>query len=133
LSKIHDLSGILEDRKKKEQLKLNTRRVESLRRVLQCSLCGFRCPLCGVQLEQTDTASCRCGDIQSPMNLCAGCRAEFEDYMRSLSSGKEGALFWHTDEWRRFWASWLSYQEALLAFRKSKTIKMFTETLKEQL
>jgi hypothetical protein len=118
LSKIRDLSSILEDRRRKEQLKLNTQRVDSLRRVLQCSLCCLRCSMCGAQMESKGNASCGCSAAETFI-LCPGCKAEFEDYARSLKGEPIEPLFWHNDDWKRFWSTWVSYQEALFSFRKS--------------
>ncbi len=127
LNKIRDLSTILEDRRRKEQLKLNTQRVESLRRVLQCSLCCLRCSMCGAQLETQGNASCQGTTADKTLNLCPGCKAEFEDYSRSLKGEQIEPLFWHNDDWLRFWSAWLSYQEALFSFRKSTQLGGFSD------
>jgi len=128
LSKIRDLSTILEDRRRKEQLKLNTQRVDSLRRVLQCSLCCLRCTMCGAPMETQGNSACECS-VMEAFILCPGCRAEFEDYAKAVKEEPIETLFWHNEDWKRFWSAWLAYQEALFAFRKSTRLGGFSDNV----
>ena len=118
MDKILNLTGRLEDRKRKQQLAVHRQRSETIQRIAQCASCHFKCAMCGNHLKGNE-AIYPSGISSREFVLCQGCDLEFQDFLE-MTKGKEGSdIFWHNKEWRNLWSAWLDYQRAVRAFKKS--------------
>lgn len=126
MKKVLNITNILEGKKKEQQREDFQNRIETLRRVIQCSSCRFKCAMCGLHIEEEDKEQ---RNSFPGFNLCSTCRMEFEDFLKRKSSKMNKALFWHTDAWNRLWSCWLEYQKALNDLRNSKEYKHLNKEL----
>jgi hypothetical protein len=103
---------------------LHQEKINLLQKVLQCARCQLKCSRCGSQVKEFDENS----PSGLPYPLCSGCRDEYEVYLK-LSRGEiTSACYWHNEEWRQVWGSWLKHQQALDRYRDSKEfIKLLRE------
>jgi hypothetical protein len=90
----------IEDRLKLEQKKKlkvdKAKKMEAVRKVLQCTRCLARCHKCGMQFDTTKMYQ----RYQGQFRFCESCQEEY-------------------DEYRRLWQTWLDYQEALREYGES--------------
>jgi hypothetical protein len=127
MDKVLNLTGRLEDRKRKQQLASHRQRIETIQRIAQCSSCHLKCAMCGERLKGNEAPYSP--NIPSrEFVLCQGCNLEFQDFME-MTKGKEGSgIFWHNKEWRNLWSAWLDYQRAVKAFKKSTEFYQMTRS-----
>ncbi|MEW6388388.1 MAG: hypothetical protein AB1491_12810 [Thermodesulfobacteriota bacterium] len=116
MSKVIDMEGRLrsEQRKKKAQEE-RVKKLEAVRKILQCTRCLARCIKCGVQFETQEMYK----RFKGIYRFCSSCQEEYEEYLRLQETGGESAYYWHNKEWLRVWQCWLTYQEALKAYGES--------------
>ena len=128
------MAEIIEFGKKARDLKslqhadLRKRKIESLRKIFQCTRCMMKCTKCGVQLQSEDHAEAP--RYATPYHFCSGCRGEYEEYRRRLEGGdpSEVDFYWHNDAWMEVWRTWLEHQRTLDLYRQSKE---FLQLLRE--
>ena len=128
MNKVIDMQGKIEGRKQKEQIEKYRGRVETIQKIVQCSSCHFKCAMCGLQASNADPS-------EKPLlglNLCEGCRAEFEEYVAISKGKKQPGVFWHNKEWVEIWTAWLSYRKAINAFTASLEFKLLLEEMKSE-
>jgi ribosomal protein S30 len=128
MSKVLNITGRIDHKKKKQQVKMNRNKLEVVQRLVQCSSCRLRCPMCGKHLESNDS-SCPSTSPLPDLNLCEGCNAELKDYLEMSRGNKGPNVVWHNKEWMEVWTSWLEYQEALRAFQNSPEFKVLPTLL----
>jgi len=128
MNKVLNITDRLEDRKRKQQAEVHHHKVETIQRIVQCSLCQFRCAMCGYHLNVTDS-SCPTASSPSDFNLCESCRAEFEDFLEMSREKKGSNVFWHNQEWVKLWSAWLDYYQAMGEFRNSTQFKQLSKEL----
>jgi NAD-dependent SIR2 family protein deacetylase len=122
MKKIVDMKERIEGKRQKERLDRYRDRAESIRTMVQCSSCHFRCAMCGRQ-AQRDDASAPSRSKTLGLTLCKDCGAEFEDYLAISRGEKEPDLPWHNEQWLNIWSAWLNYRKAITAFVASPEFK----------
>ena len=127
MDKVLNITDRLADKKRKEQVELYRNKIETIRRIVQCSSCHFKCAMCGYHLNVNDSSS---PPANSPpgLNLCENCLTEFEDFLKISRGQKSSDIFWHNAEWVRLWAAWMDFYQAIGAFRNSAE---FAQLIKE--
>lgn len=116
--------------KEKREALVRRRKIEAVRKVLQCTQCAFKCEKCGTQLRPGTEAGGGGEDrsYRIPYRLCESCRDEYVDYIARHQGGGDPDCYWHNDAWRELWRCWIEYQGAIDRYTKSKE---FQELLKE--
>ena len=131
------MADIIEFGKKTRTMKslkdgnLRQRKIESLRKIFQCTRCMMKCAKCGTQLDgEGDELS----KYAAPYPFCASCLEEYREY-RERSAGRQPALsyYWHNDSWLKVWESWLELQKQLDRYRQSKEFLQLLEEVEELL
>ncbi|MDY6971283.1 MAG: hypothetical protein SV775_03030 [Thermodesulfobacteriota bacterium] len=128
MSKVLNITERLESKKRKHQADVHHHKVETIQRIVQCSLCQNRCAMCGYHLNVTDS-SCPTVPPSSDFNLCDSCRAEFEDFLEMSREKKGSSVSWHNKEWLRLWSAWLEYYQAIAEFSNSTQFRQLAEEL----
>jgi Pyruvate/2-oxoacid:ferredoxin oxidoreductase delta subunit len=115
MTKVIDIEDRLRLEKKKKTMVEKGKKMEAVRKIIQCTRCLARCARCGIQFDTQEMYKRHKG----PYRFCPGCQEEYERYMRYKESGEESPFYWHNREWRALWQSWLDYQQALRAYGES--------------
>jgi len=115
MTKVIDIEDRLRLEKKKKTKVEKAKKMEAVRKIIQCTRCLARCARCGIQFDTQEMYKRHKG----PYRFCPGCQEEYEGYMRYKESGDESLFYWHNREWRALWQSWLDYQQALRAYGES--------------
>ncbi len=131
------MADIIQFGKKAQDLKsvrdtsLRQRKIEALRKVLQCTRCLLKCARCGSQLDREGEEPSR---YAAPYPFCRSCQDEYEEY-RERVDGKQATprFYWHNDVWMRVWESWLEHQECLDRYRQSKELLQLVQEVEELL
>ena len=122
MNKVLNITGRLEDKKRKQQVEHYRHKIETIQRIVQCSSCHFKCAMCGHHLNTTDS-SCPPALTAQDLNLCENCRAEFEDFLEMSREQKASDIFWHNEEWLKLWSAWTDFHRAIRKFRNSAEFK----------
>ena len=123
MNNILNITEHLQEKKRRKREEICRDRLETVRRVVQCAACPFKCAMCGQHL-QDDDLPCPAISPQSGHPLCESCHAEYQDFLRESRGGKEADdIVWHNQEWVALWAAWLEFQRALQAFSHSHEFK----------
>jgi hypothetical protein len=131
MEKIIDIRKRIESQKNSLQLKRYWTKIDTLRRVTQCSSCRLKCSMCGQYLDNADS-SCNAGESDRGYTFCDPCREEYEDFL-ALSRGKgTPKVFWHNKEWKRMWSAWLRYRQAINDFFDSPEFDIMLEELENK-
>lgn len=94
------------------------RKIESLRKIFQCTRCMLKCAKCGMQLNTQDSTQSR---FAVPYPFCNSCKEEYDEYRARVEGGKRSAkYYWHNDTWMQVWESWLKHRQCLDTYRQSK-------------
>lgn len=115
---------------KSEQDQANRRRkIESLRKIFQCTRCMLKCAKCGTQLDLQDSSRSR---YVTPYPFCGNCKEEYDEYRtRTEGDHKQPKYYWHNDAWMKVWESWLKHQEQLDSYRQSKEFLQLLQEVEE--
>ncbi|AEB08315.1 hypothetical protein [Desulfobacca acetoxidans] len=124
MSKVIDIEYRLQQEQKKKAKIDKAKKLEFIRKFLQCKRCLARCAMCGVQFETQDLYKRH----KSPYRFCVGCQEEYEEFIRIKESGEPSPYYWHNQEWLDVWQNWLNYQESVKAYIESTE---FIELLRE--
>lgn len=115
MSKVIDI----EDRLKLEQRKKlkvdKAKKLEAVRKILQCTRCLARCHKCGMQFDTSKIYK----RYQGQFRFCESCQEEYDEFMRLKAEGGESPLYWHNKAWVALWQTWLDYQQALKDYGES--------------
>ena len=128
MEKILNITNRIEEKKQKEQIKTYRHKIETVQKVIQCSLCHFKCAMCGYHLESTDQSPSQVSSLPD-LFLCENCRDEFEDFSKMKSEKRGSDIRWHNKEWINLWSAWLDYQHAIRGFKDSGEFKQLTKLL----
>jgi len=116
------MADILEFSKKAENLRserdLTVRqlKIESLRKIFQCSRCVVKCAKCGAQIE-----SQAFDRFAVPYSFCKSCMNEYEEYRtRAAGTEAESECYWRNSAWMKIWETWVQHQKAIDQYRQSK-------------
>jgi len=115
MSKVIDIEDRLKLEQKKKLKVDKAKKMEAVRKVLQCTRCLARCHKCGVQFD-TGALYKR---YRGPYRLCQSCQDEYDEFLRLEQEGGDSPLYWHNKQWRRLWRVWLEYQQALKDYGES--------------
>jgi len=126
MKKVLHITQRLEDKRRRALIETHKKRIETLKRVVQCASCQFKCAMCGYHL--TGEGDARPPDTHSlNMPLCENCREEFEAFLEYKAGKRDPDAFWHTEAWARLWAAWFDYQQAIKGLRYSRDFEMLNE------
>lgn len=128
MNKILDIAERLKEKQREEQIEANRQKLETIQRTIHCSLCSFKCGMCGHHFNTTD-AFCPPETATAEISLCESCREEFEDFLAQVSGRKGRRMFWHNKEWVQLWSAWLDYREAIVNFRESYEFRRLIQEL----
>lgn len=126
------MADIIEFGKKAQSLKSvrdadeRSRKIEALRKIIQCQRCAMKCAKCGVQLDREGREPAR---YLLPYRFCLNCQEEYEEYReRTEKRTSLPRYYWHNDLWMAAWSSWIEHQKILDDYRLSKE---FLQLLRE--
>ncbi len=131
MDKVVSISDRREGKKRKEQAQAHKHRIETIQRVVHCSLCKLKCAMCGEHLGDAPGLGLSCPPSPSPpdLNLCPSCQAEFEAFMKVSKEKEVSDLSWHNSEWAKLWSAWLDYHKAIGDYRASEEFKELSTDL----
>ena len=116
MSKVIDL----EDRLKLEQRKKakvdKAKKLDIVRKTVQCTRCLARCAKCNVQFDTQEMYQ----RFKGPYRFCPICQEEYEEFVRLRGTGEKSPHYWHNNEWFQVWQTWLDYQQAMKNYGESK-------------
>ncbi len=113
----------VEDLKSEREALLRQRKIESLRKIFQCTRCAMKCSKCGAQIEGRDDG----GKFATPYAFCKSCKEEYEEYRARAAGGPNTLCYWHNAGWMKVWESWLEHQKCLDNYRQSKEFLQLLE------
>ncbi len=114
MSKIIDIEKRLKQEQKKKLTVERAKKVEAVRKILQCTRCLSRCVKCGLHFETQQMYKRYEG-----FRFCASCQEEYEEFLRLQQTGGDTRYYWHNRQWVRTWQTWLDYQAALKDYGES--------------
>jgi hypothetical protein len=126
MKKIISLEERIEDKRQKELLEQYRGKIETIQKILQCSSCHMKCAMCGAQIDGPGTGC----QVHSGLQFCDCCGEEFQEFLAIKKGQKEPHLFWHNQEWKEMWSTWLDYRRAMSAFLRSAEFRLLQEELK---
>ncbi len=124
MSNVIDIEKRLQQEQKKKVKVDKAKKLEYIRKFLQCKRCLARCSMCGVQFDPQDMYKRHHGSYR----FCSGCQEEYEEFLRVKEKGEDTTVYWHNDEWLAIWENWIKYQESLQKYTESSE---FIELLRE--
>lgn len=105
------------------------RKIESLRKIFQCTRCLLKCAKCGTQLDMQSSAQSR---YATPYPFCTNCKEEYDEYRARVEGGKSSSKrYWHNENWMQVWDSWLQHQQCLDTYRQSKEFLQLLHEVEE--
>jgi hypothetical protein len=115
MSNVIDIEKRLQQEQKKKAKVDKSKKLEYIRKFLQCKRCLARCSMCGVQFDPQDMYR-----HHHPLyRFCNGCQEEYEEFLRVKERGEDTSVYWHNDEWLAIWENWVNYQESLQKYTES--------------
>lgn len=115
MTKVIDIEDRLRLEQKKKAKVDKAKKLEAVRKIVQCTRCLARCLKCGVQFDTQEMYQ----RFKGPYRLCLSCQEEYQEFLRLKGEGGESPYYWHNKEWLEMWQSWLDYQQALKAYGDS--------------
>jgi hypothetical protein len=115
MSNVIDIEKRLQQEQKKKVKVDKAKKLEYIRKFLQCKRCLARCSMCGVQFDSQEMYKRQ----ESPYRFCTGCQEEYQEFMRVKESGEDTTVYWHNEDWLAIWQNWLNYQESLKKYTES--------------
>jgi hypothetical protein len=115
MSKIIDIEKRLRLEQKKKLKVDKAKKLEAVRKIIQCTRCLARCAKCGMQFDTQEMYKRHKG----PYRFCASCQEEYDEFLRLKEQGGESPYYWHNQEWQAVWQCWLKYQQALKEYGES--------------
>ena len=124
MSNVIDIEKRLQLEQKKKAKVDKAKKLEYIRKFLQCKRCLARCSMCGVQFDPQEMYKRQ----QSSYRFCSGCQEEYEEFLRVKGKEEDTTYYWHNEEWLAIWENWLKYQVSLQKYTESPE---FIELLQE--
>ncbi|RJR39793.1 MAG: hypothetical protein C4567_11375 [Deltaproteobacteria bacterium] len=115
MSKVIDIEDRLKLEQKKKAKVDKAKKLEAVRRTIQCTRCLARCAKCNVQFDTQEMYQ----RFKGPHRFCAGCQEEYEEFVRLRGTGEQSPYYWHNKAWFRVWETWLDYQQAMKEYGES--------------
>ncbi len=129
------MADILEFGKKVENLKserddaVRRLKIESLRKIFQCTRCMMKCSKCGAQMDSGEYAR-----FAAPYSLCKSCLQEYEEYRSRVGEDRgKSEFYWRNSAWMKVWESWLQHQKSLDQYRQSKEFLQLMDEVEHML
>ncbi len=118
------MADIIQFGKKAEHLRseretsIRQRKIETLRKIFQCTRCMVKCAKCGAQI---DSPAEECTRFAAPYTCCTSCQQEYEEYRNRIEGNRaDSDCYWQNSTWMHVWETWLQHQKALDQYRQSK-------------
>jgi len=124
MTKIIDIEQRLKLEQKKKVKIDREKKLEVVRKFMQCKRCMARCAMCGVQFDTKELYKRHPG----PHRLCTACEEDYKEFQAITETGGDSPLYWHNREWLVLWQAWLDYQKAIKDYTESPE---FIELLRE--
>jgi hypothetical protein len=124
MSNVIDIEKRLQQEQKKKAKIDKSKKLEYIRKFLQCKRCLARCSMCGVQFDPSDMYRRH----HALYRFCSVCQEEYDEFVRVKEKGEDTSVYWHNDEWLAIWENWIKYQESLQQYTESTE---FIELLRE--
>lgn len=102
------------------------RRAQAVASALACGCCPHRCAHCGLPVEEGVQPM-----PETRFPLCGPCLEEYRAYKRREEGSDQAEAFWHTDQWRAAWRTWLEHMQAKEDFRRSAAFLQLMEECSE--
>ena len=115
-------------REKKASLRRRQKAV-TVRRVVQCSNCSFKCEKCGTPIEPRPGEKTE--RPKPPYKFCEACEDEYLDYIERLQGRGDPDCYWHNDAWIDSWRKWIDYQGSVDHYVKSKEFLRLLQEFKQ--
>jgi hypothetical protein len=115
MSKVIDIEGRIKLEQKKRAKVDRAKKMEAVRKTVQCTRCLARCAKCAVQFETHEMYK----RPKGPYRFCPFCQEEYEDLLR-IKEGEESPFYWHNKEWVAHWQAWIDYQQAVKKYGESQ-------------
>ena len=115
----------------KKEAVIRRRKIQSVRKTLQCTQCAFKCERCGIQIDPDSHNEARQDQPIIPYRFCGSCREEYIDYIQCLKGHDDPKAYWHNEAWMDLWRCWINYQSALDGYLKSKEFLTLMDELKQ--
>jgi hypothetical protein len=115
-------------REKKASLRRRQKAV-TVRRVVQCSNCSFKCEKCGTPIEPKPGEKTE--RPKPPYKFCEACEDEYLDYIERLQGRGDPDCYWHNDAWIDSWRKWIDYQGSVDHYVKSKEFLRLLQEFKQ--
>jgi Pyruvate/2-oxoacid:ferredoxin oxidoreductase delta subunit len=131
MEKIINIRKRLESQKHELQVKKYRKKIDTLKRITQCSVCHYKCAMCGQYLDETDFYD-KSETFDYEYSFCEGCGEEFEDFLKVTGKEQGPGVFWHNKEWKRMWSTWLSHRKAIADFLDSHEFDTLLKELDSQ-
>ena len=126
MKKVLHITQRLEDKKRRALIESHKERIETLKRVVQCASCPFKCAMCGSHLrDDGEPPPARVTPLDLP--LCESCREEFEAFLAYKAGKRDPHAFWHNEAWARLWSTWFDYQQAVRGLKYSSEFEILIE------
>ena len=116
MTKVIDIEDRLRLEQRKKAKVEKAKKLEAVRKMMQCSRCLARCARCGIQFDTTEMYK----RYPGPYRLCSFCQEEYDDFLKITEKSQESPCYWHNREWLALWRSWVDYQQAMKAYSESR-------------
>jgi len=121
MDNILNIEDLLQTKRRRRELETKTRKVQALRKLVQCASCRFRCAMCGSRLDGDEMRPTSFEDLD--FILCENCQTDFDDFRAMMQKEGPPDCFWHNEEWMTLWSSWIGYQRSIRSFMNSEEFK----------
>ena len=107
------------------------RKILSVKNVMQCSQCAFKCEKCGMHIDPDDRSHLARDHTILPYRFCENCREEYIEFIQRLKGGGNPEYYWHNHDWIELWRRWIDYQSALDKYIKSQEFLQLLHELQQ--
>ena len=131
MADIISIDDRLKEQREKQLSEQKKRRQDTLRMIMQCTTCPFKCAKCGSQLEAPQP---RVISPELPLRLCLGCWEEFLLFQQTLAGAAKTPMLepYYNAAWAEVWKTWLDYQKRLHRYRLTPEFQTLVEELSRE-
>lgn len=131
MEKVININERLEIKKRKKQMQRYRGKIEAIHKLVHCSSCHQKCAMCGHQIGHKNSPD-HSQAANFGIKFCEDCQGEFEEFISESRGKKRSQIFWHNQEWRHMWSSWLKYRQAINGFLDSPEFKLLSKEFETQ-
>jgi len=118
----------------KKNALLKKQKLLAVQKLFQCTHCAYKCEKCGTQINfnpqnQKENEQ----NLLIPYRFCDGCSKEYVDYLKLLKGQQNAECFWHNEEWRQVWKTWINYHSAINLYLRSKEFVRLLNEVKQSI